>query len=165
MDDADPTGPTARFARLPLPDAPEGRIMLIRHLTPEAIWQDRFLHHANRAVALEEVMIATEHPAESAARFSRLAGRPVEPDPAGGFVLPLSKGRVRLLPPDGLALVLPGVAAPTLPFIAGVALRTDDAHRAIGERVRASGVAHRPLPDGLLIPPEEAGGAALLFRP
>ena len=90
---------------------------------------------------------------------------PVEPDPAGGFVLPLPSGRVRLLPPDALGNVFPGVAAPTLPYIAGITVRTDDANRAIEERARASGIAHRAVPDGLLIPPEEAGGAALLFRP
>ena len=45
VDDADPDGPRARFARLPLPDAPEGRVQLVRHLTPEAIWQERFMSH------------------------------------------------------------------------------------------------------------------------
>ncbi|MDW8445200.1 MAG: VOC family protein [Acetobacteraceae bacterium] len=29
----------ARFARLPLPDAPEGRLQLIRHLTPDLLWR------------------------------------------------------------------------------------------------------------------------------
>ena len=57
VDDADPSGPRARFARLPLPDAPEGRLQLIRHLTPEAIWQERFLTHPNHAVGLAEVVV------------------------------------------------------------------------------------------------------------
>ena len=51
VDSADPDGPKARFARLPLPNAPEGRIQLIRHLTPELIWQERFMAHANHAVS------------------------------------------------------------------------------------------------------------------
>ncbi len=82
-------GPTARFARLPLPDAPEGRLQLIRHLTPELVWQDRWMAHANGAVALDAAVLVAAAPAESAARLSRLAGLPVEPDPAGGFVLVL----------------------------------------------------------------------------
>ncbi len=112
MDEADPAGPQARFERIPLPEAPEGTIQLIKHLTREAIWQPRFTAHANAAVALEEVVLAVPDPAETAARFSRLAGLPVVPDPAGGFALPMERGRVRMLPPEAVGAVYPGVAAP-----------------------------------------------------
>ena len=162
VDDADPNGPRARFARLPLPDAPEGRLQLIRHLTPEAIWQERFLAHPNHAVGLAEVVIAVEHPAESAARFSRLAGRPVVPDPAGGFALPLPHGTVRLLPPDALGAVFPGAAIPSLPYIAGIVVRTDDLDataRLLGER----GVAHERRGAGVLVGADQAAGAAVRF--
>ncbi len=165
VDDADPDGLRARFARLPLPDAPEGRLQLIRHLTPEAIWQERFLDHPNHAVALKTVVIAVEQPAEAAARFSRLAGRPVVPDPAGGFALPLPRGTVRLLPPDRLDAVFPGVAIPALPFIAGVEIRTDDANEAAARIFGAAGVPARVVSDGLLVAPGEASGAAVLFTP
>ena len=126
VDDANPAGPQARFARLILPDAPEGRIFLIRHLTPEAIRQERFLSHPNHAIALAEVTIASAAPAETAARFSRLTGLPVTPDPAGGFALALPRGRVRMLPP----VALPGTTIPSLPFIAGIAITTDDNNEA-----------------------------------
>jgi hypothetical protein len=162
VDDADPAGPRARFARLPLPDAPEGRLQLIRHLTPEAIWQERFLAHPNHAVGLAEVVIAVEHPAESAARFSRLAGRPVVPDPAGGFALPLPRGTVRLLPPDALGVVLPGATIPSLPFIAGIVVRTDDLEataRLLAER----GVAHERLGNSVQVGVDQAAGAAVRF--
>jgi Glyoxalase-like domain len=45
IDDADPSGPRARFALIRVPDQPEGRINLVRHLTPELLWQERFLRH------------------------------------------------------------------------------------------------------------------------
>ena len=156
VDSADPAGPQARFARLPLPDAPEGRIQLIRHLTPEAIWQDRFIHHANQAIALEAVILAVEDPAGTAARLSRLAGRPVVPDPAGGFALPLDHGRVRILPPATLPGVLPGLAVPTLPFMAGIVVRTADEAAA----VRALVPDLRHGPSGWTT---QAGGAAIAF--
>lgn len=164
VDDADPTGPQARFARLLLPDAPEGRIMLIRHLTPEAIWQERFMAHPNHAVALEEVLVAVPMPAETAARFARLAGRPAVPDPAGGFAVPLPRGRVRLLSREGLQQALPELQSPSLPFIAGVTLRSDDGNAAMAALLRTRAIRHRPVADGLLVDPSEAGGAALLFR-
>ncbi len=162
VDDADPDGPRARFARLPLPDAPEGRLQLIRHLTPEAIWQERFLAHPNHAVALDEVVIAVEQPAEAAARFSRLAGRPVIADPVGGFALPLPHGTVRLLPPDALGSVFPGAVIPSLPFIAGIAVRTDDLDataRLLAER----GIPHERLAGDVLVGADQGAGAAIRF--
>jgi len=166
-------GPIAKFARLPLPDAPEGRVQLIRHLTPELVWQDRWMDHANHAVALEAVILVTDTPAESAARFSRLAGLPVQPDPAGGFMLTLPGApgaagprspemptKVRMLDPDGLRRVLPGVPPPALPGIAGMVVRTDDGTAAIRKLV---GDAAEAIPEGLLVPPALAGGAAILF--
>jgi len=156
VDDADPTGPRARFARLPFPDAPEGRIQLIRHLTPEAIWQERFTTHPNRAVSLEAAILAVANPADTAARLSRLAGRPVIPDPAGGFALELARGIVRILPPDALPAVLPGLAPPTLPFMAGLVVRTEDDAATI--RTLVPGL--RPVPGGVMT---TAGGAAIVF--
>ncbi len=158
VDSADPEGPQARFARLPLPDAPEGRVQLIRHLTPEAIWQERFMGHANRAVGLEAVILAVAAPAETAARLSRLAGLPVIPDPAGGFVLPLARGVVRVLEAGALGVVLPGVVAPALPFMAGMVVRTEDG------AVAARGLAPlEAVPGGWMAAPARAGGAAVVF--
>ena len=156
VDDADPAGPKARFARLPLPDAPEGRIQLVRHLTPEAIWQERFLRHPNGAVALEAAVLAVANPAETASRFSRLAGRPVVPDPAGGFALPLQRGSVRILPDTALGAVMPGVVPPGLPFMAGIVVRTEDG----AKRVRALATDLIEAPGGVMA---KAGGAAIVF--
>jgi hypothetical protein len=164
VDDADPSGPQARFARLILPDAPEGRIFLIRHHTPEAIWQERFLSHPNHAVALAEVIVVSAAPAETAARFSRLSGLPVSPDPAPGFTLALPRGRVRVLAAEALAHIFPGVAIPSLPFIAGIAITTDDGNAAIGRLLVEQAIPHRALPTGFLIDPAAAGGAAIHFR-
>lgn len=165
VDDANPAGPTARFARLVLPDTPEGRIFLIRHLTPQAIWQERFLSHPNHAVGLAEVILVSAAPAESASRFSVLSGRPVVPDPSGGFALVLPRGQVRILPPETLPAVFPGMSPPALPFIAGVTILTDDANAAIRRLLGESEIAHQELPGGIFVEPAEAGGAALLFRP
>lgn len=159
VDDADPAGPRARFARLPLPDAPEGRVQLIRHLTPGAIWQERFMAHPNQAMGLETAILVAATPAETAARLSRLSGRPVQPDPAGGFQLALPAGNVRVLSPETLPSVLPGVVPPCLPFMAGMVVRTADA--AAAAQALTPGLL--PVPGGLMAPPAIAGGAALVF--
>ena len=119
VDDADPNGTRARFTLLTPPDRPEGRVHLIHHETPEALWQPRFLNHANKAVSLEEVVIVSAEPATTAAWYSRLAGRPLTPDPVGGYALALQRGRIRIVPPGTYP-------APSLPSIAALTLLTDD---------------------------------------
>lgn len=170
----EPGGPIARFARLPLPDAPEGRLQLIRHLTPELVWQPRWMDHPNRAVALEALVLAAASPAETAARLSRLAGLPLQPDPASGFMLvlpgaagaagplaPVLPTRIRILDPDALPRVLPGVEPPCPPFMAGMVVRTADGNAAVSQVLR--GIPVVAAPEGLMVPAEYAGGAALVF--
>ena len=153
----DPAGPRARFALIQLPDQPEGRINLVHHLTPEALWQERFLRHANNAAALDEVVIAVADPAETAARFSRLVGCVVIPDPAGGFALDLAHGRVRLLPPDA--------DAPAVPCIVGLSVRTSDGNAAIGRLLAERGIPHRARNNALIVHAAAAGGVAVRFVP
>ena len=176
----EPGGPIARFARLPLPDAPEGRLQLIRHLTPELVWDPRWMGHRNGAVALESVILASDTPAETAARLSRLAGLPLEPDPAGGYLLalpgaagaagpeaPVMRTTLRILPAAVLPSVLPGVTAPASPYIAGMVVRTGDANAAITALLASEGIpaipAEAAAPGGLMVSPAHAGGAALVF--
>lgn len=167
-------GPIAKFARLPFPDPPEGRVQLIRHLTPELVWQEKWMDHANKAVALEEVILCAATPAETAARLSRLSGLPVEPDPAGGFLLrlpgaaraagpfaPVMETRVRVLTEQALGEVLPGVTAPALPFMAGMVVRTEDGG-ASARRV-LDGIPTVEAPAGVMVPPAYAAGAAVVF--
>lgn len=139
-------------------DQPEVRINLIRHLTPELLWQARFLNHPNHAVALKEVVLVVPAPAETAARFSRLAGQPVVPDPAGGYALVLPRGRIRLLPADAFAAKLPAV-----PSIAGITLRTDDARAAITQVLGDAGVPHNVADGAVTTQSVSSGGVALHF--
>jgi Glyoxalase-like domain len=157
IDDTDTTGPRARFALIQLPDQPEGRINLVRHLTPETLWQERFLHHPNNAVALAEVVIVVDDPAETAARFSRLVGCPVVPDPLGGLALDLPQGRVRVVSD----LSLPSV----VPRIHGIAVRTNDGNAAIRRLLGQHRIAHRGVGDTLSIDAVDTGGVTLRFVP
>lgn len=157
--DAVTGGPLARFAHLTIPEQPEARINLIQHLTPELLWQPRFLAHANHAGALEAVTLVVATPAVTAERFSRLSGCVVVPDQAGGFALDLSHGRIRLLPPETLALPTPAV-----PAIVSVVLRTNDGNAAITRIVRQTSLPYRIDQGCLMVLPEAAGGLALWFR-
>lgn len=167
-------GPIAKFARLPFPDPPEGRVQLIRHLTPELVWQEKWMHHANKAVALEEAILCARDPAETAARLSRVSGLAVEPDPAGGFLLrlpgaaraagpfaPAMETRVRILAEPALSALLPGVSAPASPFMAGMVVRTEDGGAAARQVLQ--GIPTVEAPGGVMVPPAFAAGAAVVF--
>lgn len=167
-------GPIAKFARLPFPDPPEGRVQLIRHLTPELVWNPKWMDHANKAVALEEAILSAREPAETAARLSCLSGLPVEPDPDGGFLLrlpgaagaagpfaPAMETRVRVLAEAALPTVLPGVTAPASPFMAGMVIRTEDGGAAA--RGVLAGIPTVEAPQGIMVPPAYAAGAAVVF--
>jgi Glyoxalase-like domain len=157
IDDTDPDGLRARFSLIQLPDQPEGRINLVRHLTAEALWQERFLHHPNNAVALAGVLIVVDDPAAAAARFSRLVGCPVVPHPAGGLALDLPRGCVRLVADTALSSVVPRII--------GLAVRTSDGNQAIARLLVERGIAHRRLGDSLTVDADAAGGVALRFVP
>lgn len=150
---------TARFARLPMPDAPEGRIQLIRHLTPELLWQPGLLTHPNHAVSLDEAILAVADPAAVAARFASVTGAAATTI-AGGHLVALPQGRLRIMTDKAAAAEIPSLVVPCLPFIAGLVIGTDDGAAAVS--AIAAGVGRR-TERGFLVPAEAAGGAALLF--
>lgn len=116
----------ARFtlAISPRDKMPEARLIMVRHETPDLLWQDRWLTHANGAEALEDVVFVVPDPADSAARIGAFTG--VAPVAAGaGRVLELAAGRIVLLPAVAAAPVLTDL--PPLPAIAGYVLRVRDA--------------------------------------
>ena len=160
VDASDPEGPHARFTLITPPDIPEGRIHLIRHLTPDALWQPRFLAHPNQAMGLTEVLIAAASPAKTAARLSRVTGRSLVPDPEGGYALELPSGRVRIVPPG--AAVLGGRAAPCLPWIAGVTVATRDGNAAVRGLLTERGVLFRAQENAVLV---EVAGVGIRFVP
>jgi Glyoxalase-like domain len=136
--DSGQPGAKARFAVIMPPDQPEGRVLLVRHLTRDLLWRPNNVVHPNRAVALAEVVYTADAPAEIMTRLSRLAGRPAEPDPLGGFRITLSQGCVRVLPRVVASAVFPG--APGVPPLIGLTVVTE---AATGQVVHAGGVAIR----------------------
>lgn len=120
-DPAAPQGARARFMRVPLTDA-DPRLQLIEQQTPELVWQERWLSHPNGAQGIEAVIVRAAEPAVFAARLSAVAGRPVRPGAAGGYVLGLEAGRVE---------VRPGAGAPRIERIV-LRGRTGEAKRLTG---------------------------------
>jgi hypothetical protein len=118
---------TARFTvlRVPPEAMPEGRVQVVEHHTPELLWQKRWLDHPNHAVGLAASIVCVENPTEVADRLARFADSDVRCEGRVAVVEGTARGGVVLINPATLKDHL-GITPPTLPWIAGIKLLTDD---------------------------------------
>ena len=156
---------TARFTvvRVPPGTMPEGRIQFCQQHTPALLWQEHWLQHHNRAVALAGVMLRVAHAQEAAERFARYTG--LLPHLSGSvWRLDTARGHLLFLDRDTLHRRL-DVAAPTLPWIAGYVLKSEDM-RETGDTLRRSGVPVHVLGNQrLLVKLPAALGGIIVFEP
>ena len=156
---------TVRFTvvRVPPSAMPEGRIQFCRQDTPELIWQERWLAHANCAMGLTGVLLCVADPQEAARRYSRYTGLPAL---ISGSVwrIESARGYLLFLDPDALERRLE-VEPPSLPWMAGYVLESKDI-AASGDVLRRSGVRVHPLGSGrLLVKLPAAVGGIAIFEP
>ena len=109
------------IVRLAPDEMPEGRIQALTHLTERAVWQPRWVEHANGARALLDLVIAERDVAEAADRFGRFFGRAAGAGPYGPL-FPLDRGRIALVSAASLPQLFPQLAIPDLPFMAAYAI-------------------------------------------
>jgi hypothetical protein len=95
---------------------PEGRVQYVQQLTPEVIWKDEFVEHANGVTGLSAVYVVADDPAEAGARWARFSG--LLPRSEGdGVCLQAARGKVVI----GRQMNL-FAHAPAAPALAGYAL-------------------------------------------
>jgi hypothetical protein len=150
---------TARFTVVRVAPATmaEGRIQFCQHHTRDAVWQPRWLSHANHAVGLAGVLLCVADPAEAAQRYARYTGLPVHASGAA-WRLDSAHGYLLFASPALLQQSL-GVSAPALPWIAGCVIDSDDMSAA---QALVNG---RRLGDRLLVKPDASVGGIMIFQP
>lgn len=153
----------ARFSVVRVPPAamPEGRVQFVQQLTPECLWQPRYLAHTNGVTGLLASFIVADEPAEVAARYARFAG--LLPRAIKGFVR-LTAGRGDVFVGSSTACKsLFGAEPPAAPAMAGVALACTDP-QALRARLLAAGcVVSQPSPELYAAALPSALGGAWLF--
>jgi len=129
---------TARFTvvRVPPQTMPEGRIQFCQHHTPALVWQQRWMHHLNRAAELAGVILRVADAQEAAQRFARYTGLLAQ---VTGSVwrIDTARGYLIFVDRDTLHRRL-NVVPPSLPWIAGYVLRSSDI-AATGDFLRKTG--------------------------
>ena len=156
---------TARFTvvRVSAGTMAEGRVQFCRHHTPQFLWQERWLAHANRAAALNGVVLCVADPREAAQRYAHYAG--LLALLAGGvWRVATARGYLMFLEPGALARGL-GAEPPAPPSIAGYVLESDDID-ATGVVLRRSGADVHALGSRRLLATAPAAiGGLVIFEP
>jgi len=156
---------TARFTvvRVPPGTMPEGRIQFCQQHTSELLWQPRWLDHHNRAAALAGVILRVADAREAAQRFARYSGLLAQ---LSGSMWRISTTRGYLLFLDRETLHRRfDIVAPSLPWIAGTVLKSEDIAET-GDCLRRSGVPVHVLGSRrLLVKLPAALGGVIVFEP
>ncbi len=131
----------------------EGRVQFVEQITPEHLWQKRWLAHANGATALRRVELCVADPAEAVARFARYTGL-VAGSHEGVPSLATARGELVFRDPAAMRAYL-GIEPPCLPWIAGYVLGCADLAKAPEGREVAK---------GRVVALSEALGGAMVFE-
>lgn len=143
---------------------PEARAQVLRHHTPEHIWQRRYLSRDNGLTGLLEVALISADPPEAAERYSRFLGRAAEQDGAS-LVINLDRGGLRFLDARGAAEHFGRVSRPPMPAVGAITLTSSDLDKTryffLSQGLRPGAI----NPGHLLIDESEALGVHLIIVP
>jgi hypothetical protein len=121
-----PGAPEVHFSVLrPQPGAmAEGRVQWVTPRTPDTVWRADTITTENGAEGLTDMLLCVDDPAGTAARYGRYVGR--APVMRGGLhAIALDRGGLVFADAVRAAKILPDFRPPSLPFMAGQALRAD----------------------------------------
>ncbi|WP_433685723.1 VOC family protein [Nocardia sp. CA-119907] len=151
----------ARVVHVARSRTPEGIMHISEHLTPEYAHQPRYLHHPNGAQSLDAILLAVpDSKLESYVdRYATILGRqPIVDGERRRFQL--RAGAIEILAGSALQSVLPGHAAPVLPFFAGQAVNVPSIDNA-RDLIEDNGLTAIDCPEGFFVDVE---GSAVIFR-
>ena len=149
------------LVRLPPEEMPEGRVLAIEHLTPEYLWQERYLDHPNGARALTELVVCVEDVNEVARRYARYFGIPITQNGMGAECS-LLVGKIILIDHSGLRNVY-GIEPPSLPYAASFTISVSDLNQT-RKLLESNGVPVVQQRGRLMVSGLDAHGAIVVFE-
>jgi catechol 2,3-dioxygenase-like lactoylglutathione lyase family enzyme len=156
---------TAKFARIQFApeQSPEGYIQAAQHLTPDYIYQPRYIRHPNGCTSLHRTVVVTDALEAFAEKYRRYTGlTPVAHEGSVNFHFPQGT-RLTIVDIRHATALLPGTLFPPIPGIAAVSFRTPDL-AAQRMRLLDHGFAFSEAIGRLVVPAEQAGGVAIIFE-
>ena len=158
--------PRFRLVALPPEETPGLDAFFCQHLTPELMRQPGWLAHPNGAVALRGLTVAVEDTALLRPAYEKLFGPAAVNETDEVLTVHAGPHRIVFATPDDFSALYPEVTlgpAFGLPAIALLVLASRDVEVTMDHLTQWQ-VPYEQLADGaVLVPAEEANGAALLF--
>jgi hypothetical protein len=148
------------LARLPSEEMPEGRVLAIQHLTPQYLWQDRYLTHSNGATALDEIVVCVEEPITVVKRYEKFFGKPAS-EKFNLWKFALRQGNFVITTPETL-LTKFDINPPTTPYAAAMKIKTQGLKTTRGV-LEKNHVVYTETKYGLQVSAAEAAGANIIF--
>ncbi len=158
--------PRFKLVHLTGSDTPGLSTFTCQHLTPELVWRDEWMHHANGAKAVYAYTILHDDPASLAETYSKFYDiTPVLQ--SGQLIVETGGGKLIFCTPDDLSKLHPGLiwayetTNGTIPVITIAVDKTDNCANHLVEKA----IAHIRRDDGsILVQAGNAHGVALQFQ-
>ena len=156
---------TAKFQRVQFApaDSSEGYIQAARHLTPDYIYQPRYIRHPNACTALSNCYLVVDDVAAYASRYERYTGLGARVDDGVAQFCFAFGNELTLLSPRRALERLPETLHPPVPGIAAVAFRCSGL-ASQRKRLRDAGIYAAEAAGRLIVPAEQACGVAIVFE-
>ena len=137
-------------------------MQFLTHHTEALVWREAFLDHANGALALAAVWVASRDPAEAADRIRRFTGRPIGQEDEV-LTIELERGAVRIATPEFLARAFGVEPGAPLPYLAASEIQVVSLPR-LRDHLETAGLAYTIVRDGIAVPLPPSVGSTLLFQ-
>jgi len=147
------------------PRAPDATIFTCQQHAPQHFWKPDYQRHANGVVAIAEVVMVADRPADWRSHFAAIQGEDSVRAEGGGLEVVTARGRVVVARPDKVATRFGGPVATGpdgTPCFAGMRLRTTR-RDVLEAALAASGTGFRRDGDRLVVPPAQAFGCGIEF--
>jgi hypothetical protein len=150
----------AKCISFPQGTAPEALLQIVQHETPELVLQPRYMHHANGAKSITEVIVCVDDVESVAARYAGYTGLKAHWN-GNIATIELAFSRVIITTPGTLPEIIPNPAIPAMPFLAGFTLAADlEKTRSF---LNTHAIPYDSHKDRLIVGPAEACGTSILF--
>ena len=103
----------------------EGRIQVLRHETPDIVWQPSLIARKNAAEKLSGIMICVDDINETAERYRRFTNR-CSRTVNGGVDIFLDRGIISIRSVEACRSFFPDIKIPSCPFMAATAIQSYD---------------------------------------
>ncbi|MEJ8573172.1 VOC family protein [Microbaculum marinum] len=149
------------------PEIPGEAFFTCQHLAPDLFWKDEYREHANTAGTIREVMMVAEKPNAHWAFFEAFVGTDDVKETDTGILIDTGRGAIRVDEPGAVAEswgTAIDVKQYDTPRFAGYVIGVGDMEKA-GAALEGGGIEHFSIGDRLVVPDQQAFGAAIAFEP